>query len=56
MNWTSDNPHLSGNFAPVLDELDVPDLPVVAGRIPDDLSGAYMRNGPNPMYRPISYT
>ncbi|MEM7442657.1 MAG: carotenoid oxygenase family protein [Pseudomonadota bacterium] len=56
MNWTSDNPHLSGNFAPVFDELDVPDLPVLSGSIPEDLSGAYMRNGPNPMFKPMSYT
>ena len=31
-------------------------LPVIAGRIPPGLSGAYMRNGPNPLFKPISYT
>lgn len=56
MTWTSDNPHLSGNFAPVFDELSTGDLPVIAGKIPGDLSGAYMRNGPNPMFKPLSYT
>jgi carotenoid cleavage dioxygenase-like enzyme len=54
--WTSDDPHLSGNFAPVGREIDAADLPVIAGRIPPDLAGAYMRNGPNPLYKPISYT
>jgi carotenoid cleavage dioxygenase-like enzyme len=54
--WTSDNPHLGGNFAPVGPELSVADLPVIAGRIPPELSGAYMRNGPNPLFKPISYT
>ena len=53
--WTSNDPHLSGNFAPVGPELDVDDLPVVAGKIPADLRGAYMRNGPNPLYKPIAF-
>jgi carotenoid cleavage dioxygenase-like enzyme len=56
ITWVSDDPHLSGNFAPIGPELDVADLPVIAGRIPRDLSGAYMRNGPNPLFKPISYT
>ncbi len=56
ITWVSDDPYLSGNFAPVGPELDAADLPVIAGRIPPDLSGAYMRNGPNPLFKPISYT
>jgi len=56
IDWTSDDPHLSGNFAPIGPEIDAEDLPVVAGRIPPELRGAYMRNGPNPEFRPISYT
>ncbi len=55
-SWTSDDPHLSGNFAPVQDEIGVADLAVVAGRIPEALSGVYMRNGPNPRHEPITYT
>jgi carotenoid cleavage dioxygenase-like enzyme len=52
----SGNPHLTGVFAPVDDELDVAGLPVV-GKIPDDLRGAYLRNGPNPKFAPLgSYT
>ncbi|MGH6916910.1 MAG: carotenoid oxygenase family protein, partial [Geminicoccaceae bacterium] len=37
-------------------EVNVGDLPVVAGRIPEGLSGVYMRNGPNPLFKPLSYT
>ena len=54
--WVSDDPHLSGNFAPIGPEIDASDLPVVAGRIPEELSGAYLRNGPNPLFKPISYS
>jgi len=56
ITWTSDDPHLSGNFAPVGPEVDATDLPVISGRIPPSLSGAYMRNGPNPLFKPITYT
>jgi carotenoid cleavage dioxygenase-like enzyme len=39
--------HLTGNFAPVPDEITTTDLPVT-GTIPPGLSGWYLRNGPNP--------
>ena len=55
-DWLSDEPHLSGNFAPVGPEINAADLPVVAGRILEGLSGAYLRNGSNPLFKPISYT
>ena len=55
MNKEFSNPFLAENFAPVLDELDCSDLEVV-GEIPADLSGIYMRNGPNPEFPPLSYT
>jgi carotenoid cleavage dioxygenase-like enzyme len=49
-------PYLSGVFAPVDDEIDAADLPVV-GKIPGDLRGVYLRNGPNPKFPPLgSYT
>ena len=38
---------LRGNFAPVTREIDAVDLPI-AGRIPSELSGLYVRNGSNP--------
>jgi carotenoid cleavage dioxygenase-like enzyme len=39
--------HLAGNYAPVTDELTAYDLPVT-GAIPPELTGWYLRNGPNP--------
>ncbi|MCC3775268.1 carotenoid oxygenase family protein [Streptomyces sp. UNOB3_S3] len=39
--------HLAGNFAPVTEEFTAYDLPVT-GAIPPELSGWYLRNGPNP--------
>lgn len=56
IDWTSDDPHLSGNFAPIGPEIEQDDLTVLAGEIPQDLRGVYMRNGPNPLFKPISYT
>jgi len=49
------NPYLAGNFAPIQDELVVEDLQVI-GEIPKNLTGIYMRNGPNPQFPTISYT
>ncbi len=39
--------HLRGNYAPVQQEVTAFDLPV-SGAIPRELSGLYLRNGPNP--------
>lgn len=44
---TSTVPHLAGNYVPVLDELTTQELPVT-GTIPPELTGWYLRNGPNP--------
>ncbi|AFU00028.1 carotenoid oxygenase family protein [Nocardia brasiliensis] len=44
---TSPVPHLAGNYAPVAEELTAHDLPVT-GQIPAELTGWYLRNGPNP--------
>src|SRR5689334_22679778 len=50
------NLHLTGRFAPVHDEISVDDLEV-EGTLPKDLTGAYIRNGPNPRFPPLgSYT
>lgn len=40
--------HLTGAFAPVHDELTTFDLPVT-GALPPELTGWYLRNGPNPL-------
>jgi carotenoid cleavage dioxygenase-like enzyme len=42
------NRFLEGSFAPVTEEVTASDLPVT-GRIPAELNGRYLRNGPNPM-------
>lgn len=55
VDWSSDDPHLSGNFLPVQRETDARDLRVLRGRIPGDLRGVYMRNGPNPRFKPVSF-
>ncbi|MDT0455586.1 carotenoid oxygenase family protein [Streptomyces sp. DSM 41527] len=44
---TAPAPHLAGNFAPVKDEVTAYDLPVT-GTIPPELTGWFLRNGPNP--------
>lgn len=44
----SENPYLSGNYAPVEGELTVTDLPVT-GQIPEALEGRLLRIGPNPV-------
>ncbi len=46
-------PQLNGIFAPILDEIDAGPLDVVEGEIPADLTGAYLRNGPNPRFTPL---
>ncbi len=46
------NPYLEGNFAPVPEEVSAEDLKVI-GELPSDLSGMFLRNGPNPQFPPI---
>jgi carotenoid cleavage dioxygenase len=40
-------PHLAGNYSPVTDELTTHELPVTS-EIPPELTGWFLRNGPNP--------
>lgn len=40
--------YLSGNFAPVEGEIEATDL-AISGRLPSELEGRYLRNGPNPI-------
>ena len=47
-----DNPYLHGPYTPVVSEITAVDLEVTEGTIPDDLYGAYLRNGPNPVLAP----
>ncbi len=46
------NPYLLGSYAPVHEEHAFELLEVQSGAIPQDLRGAYVRNGPNPQYAP----
>lgn len=48
MDQGASNRYLEGNFAPVTAETTSWDLPV-AGAVPPELSGTYIRNGPNPI-------
>ncbi|WP_433621774.1 carotenoid oxygenase family protein [Nocardia sp. CA-120079] len=44
---TTSVPHLTGNYAAVTEELTAYELPIT-GTIPAELTGWYLRNGPNP--------
>jgi carotenoid cleavage dioxygenase len=45
------NPYLAGVYAPVDGEVEDDDLEVI-GTLPADLTGIFVRNGPNPRYLP----
>lgn len=47
-----DQPDLAGNLFPCDRELDATDL-AVTGQLPQALRGAFVRNGPNPLFDPI---
>lgn len=49
-----DNPYLQGLFAPTTVETEAADLPVIAGALPAELEGAYLRNGPNNVHAPTN--
>lgn len=46
--------HMRGNYAPIMDEVEAFDLPVL-GTLPSDLSGRYVRNGANPKNGPTMH-
>lgn len=48
-----ENPYLRGPYTPFPRETTAEDLPV-AGELPRDLYGAFVRNGPNPVYEPVN--
>ena len=52
MPTTQVNPYLDGNFAPVHREITSDRLEII-GELPPELSGMFLRNGPNPQYSPI---
>jgi carotenoid cleavage dioxygenase-like enzyme len=46
------NSFLEGNFAPVSEEITAETLQII-GELPPELSGMFVRNGPNPQWSPI---
>ena len=48
MAMVQTNKWLSGRYAPIGEEVTATDLPVT-GRLPEELEGRYLRNGPNPL-------
>ncbi len=49
-------PYLQGNYAPIDEERDFNDTELtVEGKVPENLVGAFMRNGANTAYEPIHY-
>lgn len=52
--WSSNNLFLQGINAPIFQEVDVNNLKIT-GEVPSDLSGIYLRNGPNPFLKPSTY-
>ena len=50
---TANQPDLRGNLAPVGEGFDTESC-AVTGQIPTALRGTFIRNGPNPMFEPIS--
>jgi len=49
---TFDNPYLDGMHAPVRREIEVQELEII-GDVPADLTGIYLRNGPNQRHTPL---
>jgi carotenoid cleavage dioxygenase len=47
--WNTQNKILAGAFAPVSEEHNAVPLHILFGKIPDDIDGLFMRNGPNPV-------
>jgi len=47
------SPYLQGAFAPVASVTAPTSLTLLAGEVPRDLRGAYVRNGPNPRHAPL---
>jgi carotenoid cleavage dioxygenase len=48
------HPFLRGNFAPVQEEITADTLKVI-GRLPPEMDGMFVRNGPNPQFPPLGH-
>src|SRR6201994_1530884 len=49
----TDHPYMSGAWTPNFEEYDATGLQVIAGEIPADIDGVYVRNTENPVHAPI---
>ncbi len=49
----SNHPYLNGAWTPLLEEVNATDLEVIAGAIPSDIDGVYLRNTENPVHQPL---
>ena len=49
----SNHPYLNGAWTPQHEEVTATDLDVIAGRIPDDIDGLYVRNTENQLHQPL---
>jgi carotenoid cleavage dioxygenase-like enzyme len=49
---TTVSSYLRDNFSPIQTEITVNNLPII-GKLPRDLSGIFVRNGPNPQFSPL---
>ena len=47
------HPYMHGAWTPQLEEVDACELTVLAGEIPKDLDGVYLRNTENPIHAPL---
>ncbi|MBW4506023.1 MAG: carotenoid oxygenase family protein [Scytonematopsis contorta HA4267-MV1] len=52
METTAINPFLDGNFAPIDEEISADTLKII-GELPEGMNGMFVRNGPNPRWKPI---
>ncbi len=52
MTSTAVNAYLTGNFAPIKEEIETEYLTVI-GELPVELNGMFVRNGPNPQFTPL---
>ena len=48
------HPYRTGAWTPNTEELDATDLEVIAGELPQDLQGVYLRNTENPLFEAIT--
>ena len=49
----TNHPYLNGAWTPLHEEVDADDLEVIAGAIPADIDGVYLRNTENQIHRPL---